>query len=91
MTPFEAFLAFLVVAGVLAIPITAIISRNGSPIGQAIADRIRRKTERKYGRIGAEHASAAIDDGSIADLHARLEFVERLVDRELDRPTNSLD
>ncbi len=91
MTPFEALLAFLVVLGVLTIPITAIITRSRSPIGQAIAERIRRKTERKYGRIDPGPGVAAIDDGALTDLNARMEFVERLIDRDHDRPAGSRD
>ena len=49
MTPFEAFLAFLVVMGIISIPFAAIITRSRSPIGQAIAERIRRRTQRKLG------------------------------------------
>jgi len=45
MTGLETILAFLVVMGVISLPLTAIITRKNSPIGQALADRIRRKTE----------------------------------------------
>ena len=45
MTGLESLLAFLVVMGVLSIPFAAVITRKNSPIGQALADRIRRKTE----------------------------------------------
>ncbi len=91
MTGCEAFLAFPVVPGVLAIPITAIVTRSKSPIGQAIADRIRRKTECKYGGIDAPRVPAAIDDASPMDLNARLELVERLTDQEHDRPADWRD
>lgn len=43
MTIFETILAFLTVAILLSIPITAIITRKSSIIGQAIADRIRNR------------------------------------------------
>jgi archaellum component FlaG (FlaF/FlaG flagellin family) len=45
MSSFEEILAFLVVAGVIAISLAAIITRKNSAIGQAIADRMRRRAE----------------------------------------------
>ena len=45
MTGLETILAFLVVMGVIAIPFAAVITRKSSAIGQALGDRIRRKTE----------------------------------------------
>ena len=49
MTGFESFLAFMVVMGILSIPLAAILTRRNSAIGQAWADRIRRKTEARLG------------------------------------------
>ncbi len=60
MSAFEAFLAFMVVIGVISIPFAAVITRSRSPIGQAIAERIRRRTEARYGRP----APTALSDGS---------------------------
>ncbi len=75
MSAFEAFLAFMVVMGVISIPFAAVITRSRSPIGQAIAERIRRRTEAKYGRP----APTALPEGSGAgtrDIEERLRLVE---------------
>ncbi|MFW5688573.1 MAG: hypothetical protein ACOC1U_03290 [Spirochaetota bacterium] len=86
MTPFEAFLAFLTVMGIIAVPLSAIITRSRSPIGQAIAERIRRKTERKLGPSPASLGGTARSGASIpasaspgaAEAESRLlEIVER--------------
>ena len=45
MTGLETILAFLTVMGIISVPFAAVITRRSSPIGQALADRIRRKTE----------------------------------------------
>lgn len=118
MAPYEALFAFLVVMGVISIPLAAIITRSRSPIGQAIAERIRRKTERKLGKAGVDQpglaatgepgetgragGAGAPGDGvshdappgkdpyeliarqqeSLHEMSNRLEFLERLLERE---------
>ncbi|MFW5850283.1 MAG: hypothetical protein ACOCXN_11010 [Spirochaetota bacterium] len=66
MSPFEVLAAFLVVMGVVSIPIIALINRSKSPIGQAIADRIRSKTAAQYGRLPASPASTSPNPPSAA-------------------------
>ena len=104
MTPLETILAFLTVMGVIAIPFAAVITRKSSPIGHAIAERIRRKTERKLGPPAEEpdpgrratprpHAGGSIDtpdpvaliesqQQSLHEMSNRLEFLERLLEKE---------
>ena len=96
MSAFEAFLAFMVVMGVISIPFAAVVTRSRSPIGQAIAERIRRRTEARYGGP----APTALPDGSagtpdierrlqlvedqqteLAEISRKLDFLERLVER----------
>ena len=100
MSAFEAFLAFMVVMGVISIPFAAVITRSRSPIGQAIAERIRRRTEARYGGPGP----TALSDGSGAGTHdieqrlrlvedqqselgeisRKIDFLERLIERSQD-------
>ena len=102
MAPYEALFAFLVVMGIISIPLAAIITRSRSPIGQAIAERIRRRTEKKLGKAGRTSEAGAPGDGasreaprgkdpyeliarqqeSLHEMSNRLEFLERLLDRE---------
>jgi len=63
VTPFEALLAFLVVMGAISVPLVAVINRSSSPIGRAIAERIRRRTERRYGPDPTRDRHALSDAG----------------------------
>ncbi|MCK4515326.1 MAG: hypothetical protein KAU31_08715 [Spirochaetaceae bacterium] len=59
MNLLEVVLAFLVAMGVISIPLAAIITRKSSPIGQAFAHRIRRRTD-------AREAKRALKQGLLA-------------------------
>jgi hypothetical protein len=59
MTILEEILAFLFVMGIVSIPIVAILTRKNSAIGQAWADRIRMRSERRFGRLLASRRRAS--------------------------------
>lgn len=87
MSPFEAFLAFLTVAGVLSIPLAAIITRRNSPIGQALADRIRRRTELRFPASQSSGAVSqpGVDEGRLLPSHAvshRLDLQQELIEQQ---------
>ena len=50
MNPLEAILAFLTVMGIISIPLAAVITRKNSPVGQAFAHRIRRRTDARQAK-----------------------------------------
>jgi hypothetical protein len=113
MTALEVILAFLVVMGVISIPLTAIVTRTSSPIGQAIADRIRRKTERRFGPSPGSAASALPENNkpvatgapeerdpaalieqqqqNLQQMSTRLEFLERLIEKDHATDTSHTD
>jgi hypothetical protein len=71
----EALMAFLVVMGFISIPITAIITRKNSPIGQAIAERIRNKTKKIENKDTEEKVRKL--EGTIQDQQISIESMER--------------
>ena len=97
MSPFEAFLAFMVVMGVISIPLAAVITRSRSPIGQAIAERIRRRTEARFGKPAptvlpdsdravtsdVERRLQLIEDQQceLGEISRKIDFLERLIER----------
>lgn len=95
MTELEVILAFASVMGVLSLPLMLIVNRKGSPIGEALAERVRRKTERRYGpstavfpkpapkTMALEHSadeSDAFAQQEVARLAERVDFLERLLE-----------
>jgi hypothetical protein len=97
MSAFEAFLAFMVVMGVISIPFAAVITRSRSPVGRAIAERIRRRTEARFGtpaptalpngnREGSpdiERRLQLVEDKhhELAEISRKIDFLERLIER----------
>ncbi|MFP4384267.1 MAG: hypothetical protein ACLFST_15745 [Spirochaetia bacterium] len=71
----EALMAFLVVMGFISIPITAIITRKNSPIGQAIAERIRNKTKTIENKDTEEKIRRL--EGALQDQQMSMESMER--------------
>ena len=97
MTGLESILIFLVVMGVISIPLAAIVTRRSSPVGQAIADRIR---GRRHRHPQIQQASEAIQapeaedarlrliesqQNEIADLSAKIDFLQRLVEEKQEK------
>lgn len=85
MTFFEALAAFVVVMTVLFIPISAIITRKSSIIGQAIAERIAKRGRRK--NIESEsreteqlRETIAEQAERISQLEDRVSFLDRLIE-----------
>ena len=101
MPPFETTLAFIMVFSLaFVLPFTAIISRKNSPIGQALADRIRRRRRLAVDEVPApkqlEHRNQLLiqlerqqellqeQQIEIKQLQDRIDFLDRLVDRRED-------
>ena len=76
MGPLETVFAFLVVMGIISIPLAAVITRKNSAIGQACADRIRRRGElreaRRSPQLVAGPAARPQSDTSAPRYHERM-------------------
>jgi hypothetical protein len=89
MSALEEILAFLFVMGIVSIPIVAILTRKNSAIGQAWADRIRLRSERRHGRLLA--ATRATIDTSRAHGPASTGGHDRAADQEWGKQQEIID
>jgi hypothetical protein len=94
MNPLETILAFLVVMGVIAIPLAAVITRRNSATGEALADRIRRRNRlreaaqaRKPGNVAPQPAAIpsentqSLDPDQLAILDANQTEIRELTSK----------
>lgn len=89
MTALEALLAFFTVGLALSIPLSAIITRRGSLIGQAIAERIRSKraggpdgasVDQLQDRVRELEETTVRQQQEIAQLEDEVSFMNRLLE-----------
>ncbi len=85
----EPIIAAVVVIGVVAVALRWIFR---TPVGEAIAERIRRRAQRRWGaesedpeRVAALEAQVSHLQGQIAELAERIDFAERMLAERRER------